>query len=257
MLAFDLAELKSGHKELARFVYEPVALERGYANRTLHVNLSDYSITPKPVTEEMKRIFTGGRGFGLYYLWHAVTPETKWNDPENAVIMGCGPLGGTMQYPGAGKSLVVSLSPATGIPIDSNVGGHFGPLLKFSGWDILELRGKAQEEVFVVVDGDHNTITIETAPYEAIDSHILAEQISQMYAKDRDDRHNISSVSAGRGSDHTWMGCLNFSYWDWRRGHVRIKQAGRGGIGTVFRDKKVKALVVKRSQWRPKWHIER
>jgi aldehyde:ferredoxin oxidoreductase len=26
---------------------------------------------------------------------------------------------------------------------------------------------------------------------------------------------------------------------------ARLKQAGRGGIGTVFRDKKIKALVVK------------
>ena len=28
---------------------------------------------------------------------------------------------------------------------------------------------------------------------------------------------------------------------------VRLKQAGRGGIGTVFRDKKIKAVVVKYS----------
>jgi aldehyde:ferredoxin oxidoreductase len=41
------------------------------------------------------------------------------------------------------------------------------------------------------------------------------------------------------------MGCLNFSFYDPRREVARLKQAGRGGIGTVLRHKKVKALVVK------------
>ncbi|HRY43838.1 MAG TPA: aldehyde ferredoxin oxidoreductase C-terminal domain-containing protein, partial [Thermoanaerobaculia bacterium] len=35
----------------------------------------------------------------------------------------------------------------------------------------------------------------------------------------------------------------NFSWFDTRRGCIRLKQAGRGGIGTVFRDKGIKALV--------------
>ncbi len=38
---------------------------------------------------------------------------------------------------------------------------------------------------------------------------------------------------------------LNFSFYDARRKKVRMKQAGRGGLGTVFRNKKIKALVCK------------
>ena len=33
----------------------------------------------------------------------------------------------------------------TGVPIDSNVGGYFGPYLKFGGWDALEVQGKLEE----------------------------------------------------------------------------------------------------------------
>ena len=29
--------------------------------------------------------------------------------------------------------------------MDSNVGGYFGSLLKFAGWDAIEIQGKAQE----------------------------------------------------------------------------------------------------------------
>jgi aldehyde:ferredoxin oxidoreductase len=43
------------------------------------------------------------------------------------------------------------------------------------------------------------------------------------------------------------MGCLNFSFYDKRRKQARFKQAGRGGLGTVFRDKRIRAVVVKRA----------
>ncbi|RPJ02758.1 MAG: hypothetical protein EHM39_01165, partial [Chloroflexi bacterium] len=53
-------------------------MERGYANRTLHINLSDNTISRKPVTQQMKDIFTGGKGFCMWLLWNAVQPSTKW-----------------------------------------------------------------------------------------------------------------------------------------------------------------------------------
>ena len=56
----------------------------------------------------------------------------------------------------------------------------------------------------------------------------------------------MSVVSAGPGAENSRWGCLNFSYYDPRRGYVRYKQAGRGGTGTVFRNKRIKALVVKK-----------
>ncbi|HET7839797.1 MAG TPA: aldehyde ferredoxin oxidoreductase C-terminal domain-containing protein, partial [Rectinemataceae bacterium] len=45
------------------------------------------------------------------------------------------------------------------------------------------------------------------------------------------------------GADHSPMGVLNFSLFDKRRPGCRVKQAGRGGIGTVLRDKKIRAIV--------------
>jgi aldehyde:ferredoxin oxidoreductase len=54
-------------------------------------------------------------------------------------------------------------------------------------------------------------------------------------------------VAAGPGAEHTLVGCLNISWYDAARRIHRFKQAGRGGIGTVLRNKKIKALVVKYS----------
>src|SRR5512136_2160435 len=137
MLAVDptLEEMKEAHRRLAEYPYEVPRVHRGYAGQTLYINVGTGQIEARPVTEDMKRIFIGGKGFGLWRLWHAVTGDTRWNDPENEIVIASGPIGGTTMYPGTGKSLVVGISPLTQCVVDSNVGGYFGPLLKFSGWD--------------------------------------------------------------------------------------------------------------------------
>lgn len=241
----DIKTLKEGHKLLAEYKYELGKLDRGYANKTLYVNISDNTIKSKQVTQMMKEKFVGGKGFGLWHLWNATTPSTKWNDPENEIIIAGGPVCGITQYPGSGKSLVCSISPLTGIPIDSNVGGYFGPLLKFSGWDALEIQGKSDKDIIVCIDGNKGVVTIEEAPYEAVDGHVLGEQLTEMYADSEADKRNVAVVTAGTGAQNTRLGLLNFTFYDPRRKVARLKQAGRGGIGTVFRDKKIKALVVK------------
>jgi aldehyde:ferredoxin oxidoreductase len=239
------------YRRIAEFRYEQRPVVRGYNNRTLYVNVGTGEIREKHVSEDMKAKFTGGKGFGMRLLWDALTPGTKWDDPENEINIAMGPICGNTNYPGSGKSLVVSLSPLTGVPIDCNVGGYFGPYLKFSGFDALEIQGKAAGDVIVYIDGDEGLVRILEAPDEPEDSHILAERMIETFSKSEEDRPHVSSVSAGSGAAHALIGCLNFSFYDPRRKVARLKQAGRGGIGTVLRDKKIKALVVKYSRLSP------
>lgn len=108
-----------------------VQSQKGLCGRIPKVDLSAGKISSGEITENDKEIFVGGRGLGLKSLWERLKPGMKWNDPEVPIMQfSGGPICGITQYPGTGKSLVVSLSPMTGVPIDSNVGGHFGPLLK-------------------------------------------------------------------------------------------------------------------------------
>ncbi|MDZ4121713.1 MAG: aldehyde ferredoxin oxidoreductase C-terminal domain-containing protein, partial [Candidatus Cloacimonadaceae bacterium] len=120
-----------------------------------------------------------------------------------------------------------------------------GPYTKFSGFDALELQGKADEEIIVVIDGDKGTVKIMTAPDEEINSHIFAERLIEEFCDAPGKEQFVSVVSSGTAANHVEISCLNFSFWDKRRKVARLKQAGRGGIGRVFRDKKVKAMVVK------------
>ena len=165
---------------LKEYRYTPAKIERGYSGKSLYINVSDLCIEEKEVTDFMKEKFTGGKGFDLWYLWNAVTPQTRWDSPENEIVISVGPLGGITQYSGTGKSLVCAISPLTDIPIDSNAGGYFGPLLKFSGWDAFELQGKADKELLIFIDGNNGRIEIEEAEEYPDDAHLLAEELTRM-----------------------------------------------------------------------------
>lgn len=245
MAEMSLASLREAHKVLAELKYELRPVEKGYANRTLYIHVGENSIKSKPVTEQMKDVFTGGRGFCLWLLWNATTGATRWNDPENELLIAGGPIGGITAYPGSGKCTAVTISPQTHTAIDSNGGGYFGPYLKFSGFDALEIQGKAEKDVIIFIDGDKGLVTIEEAPLEPLDTHILSNQLTRMYADDPAGYRFVSVVSAGQAADYTAMCGLNISFYDPKRKEVRFKQAARGGSGRVMRDKHIKAIVVK------------
>ena len=233
---------------VASLDYELKEVESGYANRTLYINLSENKIEIKPVSRQMKELFTGGKGFDLWLMWNSIPfdKKIKWDDPQNEVCIASGPLSGTTIYPGSGKSIITSISPTTGSIMDSNVGGYFGPYLKFAGFDALELQGKAEFDVIIFIDGDTGKIIIEKETELPDKSHILGEKLTEKYADDN--KKAITVLSSGIGGKNSYFGCLNSSWYDAGRKKVRFKQAGRGGIGTVFRDKKIKAIVVKYSK---------
>ena len=241
----DTETIKSKHRLIRKWDYEWTPLDKGYTDKILYINVGTADIGEKDVPKVMKEKFIGGKGYGLRLLWDATKPDTKWDDPENEIIISSGPVGGITQYSGTGKSLVVSISPQTNSVMDSNVGGYFGPFLKFSGFDALELQGKAQNDVVVFIDGINHKVEIFEAPYEAVDSHVLAEQLTEIFADDESEKKNIGVVSSGSAAQHSLIGMLNFSFYDPKKKKVRLKQAGRGGIGSVFRNKKIKALVCK------------
>ena len=215
---FDANAMKSKHTVIKALKHTPGAVDKGYTMKYLRVDIGTGDIQIKDISQEMVDLFIGGKGFDLRLMWDEVNPNTKWDSPENAICIASGPLGGTTSFSGSGKSLVTSISPTTGAPIDSNVGGYFGPFLKFCGFDALVVVGKAAEERILIIDGAHGEIRVETAPDEAVDSHVLAEELTDMYSDSKNDRDNVSIVSAGKAAEHALIGCLNFSWFDWRRG---------------------------------------
>ena len=223
--------------------YERAEVNKGYTDVSLRINLTTTDILINPIAASVKEKFIGGKGYDLWMMWNAVSGETRWDSPENAICISSGPLGGTPGYPGGGKSIVTAISPLTGIPIDSNVGGYFGPYKKFAGFDVIQIDGKATEDTVILIDGIENKIKVFSAADLPKDSYEMSAALTHYF--DETKPVNVSVVTAGPGAEKTNFGCLNFSWWDAGRKRVRYKQAGRGGIGTVFADKRVKAVVAR------------
>jgi aldehyde:ferredoxin oxidoreductase len=239
---------------LAEWSYTPAQALGGYTRETLYVGLGDrdgnYRVESRPVSDDMIDTFIGGRGFGLKLLWDAVNPGTKWDDPENEIVVSGGPICGITQYPGAGKCYSVFLSPLTEQTYNSNAGGYFAPFLKFAGFDAFELQGIADREVVVFIDGDNGKVQIlESNITDDKNAYAVTEALHEYFSTDDKDKKNVSVVSSGQGAEHSYWGCMNFSFYDPRRKVARLKQAGRGGGGTVLHHKRVLALVVKKSKF--------
>ncbi|MEM3019562.1 MAG: aldehyde ferredoxin oxidoreductase N-terminal domain-containing protein, partial [Candidatus Bathyarchaeia archaeon] len=108
----------------------------GYAGRILRVNLSKSKIDVVPLSNDLIEGYIGGTGFCTKLLYDETGPETNPLGPENRVIVAIGPLTGT-SWPSSGRVNIASKSPLTGIFGESNSGGHFGPVLKFAGYDAI------------------------------------------------------------------------------------------------------------------------
>ncbi len=229
--------------------YSKGSIQRGYTNQLLSVDLTSASISVSGIDERVRDYFLGGRSLALYLLYRAVSPDTKATDPENPLILANGPLGGIPLFPGTAKAMAVSLSPLTGIAGVSNFGGYFGAFLKYSGFDAIQVTGQADRFVMIVVNSFTGEVTIEDAPADDetfdLERDIVARFTDLGYKKQQ-----LAFMSTGIGAANTNYGCINSHYYDMTKpvnggkGLFRTKQAGRTGIGSVMRDKRVRSIVV-------------
>ena len=122
-------------KVLRLVKYEPARVIGGYTDRILRIDLSTQEITIQELPSDYKNKYIGGRGYALKMIWDGTSRKTRYDSPENILVMASGPLGNEPGFPGTGKFIVGTISPLTDTFIDSNVGGHFGPLLKLAGFE--------------------------------------------------------------------------------------------------------------------------
>jgi aldehyde:ferredoxin oxidoreductase len=235
---------------LRQIKYEPAKVVGGYTNRILRVNLGTHEIAIQELPPDFKNKYIGGRGYALKLIWDGTTRETRYDSPDNILIMASGPLGNEPGFPGTGKFIVGTISPLTDTFIDSNVGGHFAPLLKLAGFDALAVSGISKKDVVILVDGDAGTISIAAAPSygKEIDNGSLS--FGERLLRDVSGggySDSVAAVTVGEGARHARFGIVNSLFYDRKRDRIRCKQAGRGGTGTVMRFKGLRAIVARSS----------
>ncbi len=223
--------------------YERAIVERGYTNRLLEIDLNEKKISITNISEETRNTFIGGRGYCLKLVIDGTTPETLYDSPENVLALAGGPFCGESGFVGTGKFIVGSISPLTNTFCDSNVGGYFFPLVKKSGFDAISITGKSDKDVLIFIDGDQSRISIVDAP-ENQSSVFGAEALLDQWKGDGKPS-SVAFMNTGIGAKNMFFGCINSIYYDNRRKRCRVKQAGRGGMGTVMREKGLWGIAVK------------
>ncbi|MCS7217330.1 MAG: aldehyde ferredoxin oxidoreductase family protein [Candidatus Bipolaricaulota bacterium] len=123
---------------------------KGVYGRYLWVDLSAGKLTDKEIPESWYELHLGGRGLAARLLLEHVPPGTAPLAPENAVVFATGPFQGT-GLAGAGRHVLMAISPKTGSIADSYVGGFWGHELGRSGYDGIFVVGKAPEPVYLLL----------------------------------------------------------------------------------------------------------
>ncbi|MBI4768622.1 MAG: aldehyde ferredoxin oxidoreductase family protein [Deltaproteobacteria bacterium] len=196
------------------------------------VNLSSGQVEVRMIPDRIRELYLGGRGLGSYLLYNLVEPGIDPLGPENVLIISTGILTAT-PIPCPSRIHIGGKSPLTGLVGSSNMGGFFGPELRFAGFDALIIQGKASKPVYLWI---HNgEIEIRDA------SHLWGRNPYETQTAIREELGDpeIRSMTIGVAGENL----VKFSV-----ALTGVKNAaGRTGMGALMGSKNLKAVAVRGS----------
>jgi len=199
--------------------------------RYLEVDLAAGTMREREIPPAWQELHMGGRGIAARLLYDLVPPGTDAFSPENVLVWATGPLQGT-GVAGAGRHVVMAVSPKTGSIADSYVGGFLGHELGRSGYDGIIVRGQASEPVYVLVAGGK----AELRPAGDLWGKPTAEVDAVL--KGRHPGVRVAQIGPA-GERLVSQACII---------HDVNRAAGRPGLGAVMGAKRLKAVAVKGHQ---------
>jgi aldehyde:ferredoxin oxidoreductase len=207
-----------------------MAFAGGWTGTVLRVNLTRGEITKEALREDWARDFIGGRGVAARYLVEECHPEVDPLAPENPLIFATGPLTGTNASCGA-RYMVVTKGPLTGCMTTSNSGGKWGPELKFAGYDLLILEGRAERPVYLWICDDQVELRDAT--------HLWGKGVFETEDLIRRETAlpdcSVAAIGPAGENRVLYAAIVNEKY----------RAAGRSGVGAVMGAKHLKAIAVR------------
>jgi len=195
----------------------------------LRVNLSTGAIAKEPLNAKDAKDYIGARGLGTKIFCDEVDPKVDPLSPENKLIFMTGPLTGT--FAGCpGRYEVVAKAPLTGTIGAANSGGHFGPELKFAGYDGIIFEGASKTPVYLYIRDDE----VELRPADELWGKTVFEATDTL-VETCGEGFRVACVGPAAENGCLFSGIMNDKH----------RAAGRGGLGTVMASKKLKAVAVR------------
>ncbi len=203
----------------------------GYTGRILRINLTDQTVKEEKLPKELARNYIGGAGFGVKYLFDEVKGGTDPFGPDNKLIFSLGPFSGT-SIPCASRMAVTAKSPLTGAVGMALSGGYFPVELKFAGYDMMIIEGKAESPVYVwIKDG-------EVKFRNAGKLWGLRTSDTQQVIKNELNDQNIRIACIGPAGENLIKIASIIN---------ELRAVGRKGLGAVMGSKNLKAIAVRGS----------
>ncbi len=202
----------------------------GWTGDLLRVNLTSRRCRVEEIPGQWLRDYVGGRGVADRYLWEELDPRVDPYSPDNKLIFATGPLTGTPVSCGA-RYMVVTKGALTGAITTSNSGGHWGPELKFAGYDLLMIEGRASKPVYLLIYDDFVQIR-DAYPY-------WGKTVSETEDGIREELGlpNLRVACIGpAGENLVRFACIM---------NDKHRAAGRSGVGAVMGSKNLKAVAVR------------
>jgi aldehyde:ferredoxin oxidoreductase len=201
----------------------------GWVGKVLRIDLSAGSAEPEDLDIQWARDYIGARGLGVRYLYEEVDPEVEPLSEDNRLYLATGPLTGTNASCGA-RYEAVTKSPLTGYVATSNSGGHWGPELKYAGYDMVAIQGAAESPVYLFVEDDR--VEIRDA------SHLWGKGVwdTEDFLREELGVPDARILSIGPAGENLvrFAAILNDKH----------RAAGRSGVGAVMGSKMLKAIAV-------------
>ncbi|RPJ11925.1 MAG: hypothetical protein EHM36_00495 [Deltaproteobacteria bacterium] len=203
----------------------------GWRGKRRVVDLGIQRAWTEEISEEDLKNYIGGRGLNGKFFLDRVDSSLSPASPDNPLAFAVGPLSGTFA-PCSGWTSVSTISP---VPYSSRYGhaalpGHWGPQLKYSGFDQLIIRGKAERPVYLAIEGEQ--VHFEEA------KHLLGKdtvETTVAIQEERKDR-NIEVLCIGPAGERLAAFANVTNRFSWTGDHI--------GLGYVFGSKNLKAIAV-------------
>ena len=198
----------------------------GYTGNILNVDLTRDKISiTKEKPDDLKQ-FIGGFGMNCRLGAEHIRPETDPFSPNNFIIIGVGPLVGTIT-PGASRTVGLSKFPATGALANSCGSMSFGFHLKNAGFDHIIISGKAEKPIYLQIVNDH----VELKDAKDIWGQDIVDTTDLLWKK----LGSSGVIAMGQAGENLVKGALCLI--------DKTSTFGRGGLGAVMGAKNLKAIV--------------
>ncbi|CAB1057654.1 Tungsten-containing aldehyde:ferredoxin oxidoreductase (EC [Olavius sp. associated proteobacterium Delta 1] len=205
-------------------------MANGYMGNLLNVHLAEGKISDEKLSDELCNKFIGGYGLGARLLYDRIPAGADPLGPDNILGILTGPLTGTPAVIGS-RFVVVAKSPKTaGGWGDANCGGHFGPHLKFAGYDGILFYGISSKLVYLVIDEGKPEL-LDATDLAGMGVTPLEDLLKKRHGADCE----VCSIGPA-GEKLALTSCIM---------NDKERAAGRSGLGAVMGSKKIKAVVVK------------